>query len=218
MICMSSSGPSPTPRSAPEPDRSGTAITPPGLLVDPATLDQLSARDRILHTAHDLFYRDGIRATGIDRVIAESRVTKVTFYRHFPSKNELIVQYLTLRHERWMGWFTDALQRHGGQGVPALVESLREWLASPTFRGCAFLNSVSEMGTSLPEAVSLTAQHKDDMREAIGTLLPASPQRKRQAAALALAVDGAIVQTQFTGASEEPLRQLKWLGERVVSG
>jgi len=50
----------------------------------------LPARERILLTAHELFYRDGIRATGIDRVIAESGVTKVTFYRHFPSKNDLI--------------------------------------------------------------------------------------------------------------------------------
>jgi AcrR family transcriptional regulator len=198
------------------------SLPPPGLLVDPETLDTLAARDRILHTAHDLFYRDGIRATGIDRVIAESRVTKVTFYRHFPSKNDLIIQYLQLRHERWMAWFTDALQRHGGAGaggagVSALTETLREWLASPNFRGCAFLNSVSEMGTSLPEAVTLTAQHKDEMRSAIQALLPASPQRKRMAAALALAVDGAIVQTQFSGDSHEPLRQLKWLGERIVS-
>ncbi len=198
-------------------DSSPGPVAPPGLLVDPATLDSLPARDRILHTAHDLFYRDGIRATGIDRVIAESHVTKVTFYRHFPSKNELIVHYLALRHERWMGWFVDALQRHGGQGVTALVAGLQEWLASPSFRGCAFLNSVSEMGTSLPEAISITAQHKEDMRDAIGTLLPASPQRKRQAAALALAVDGAIVQTQFTGNCDEPLRQLQWLGERIVA-
>ena len=60
-----------------------------------------SARDRILRTAHDLFYRDGIRATGIDRVIAESGVAKLTFYRHFPSKNDLIRAYLDYRHQRW---------------------------------------------------------------------------------------------------------------------
>ena len=73
----------------------------------------LSARDRILGTAHDLFYRDGIRATGIDRLIAESGVTKVTFYRHFPSKNDLVRAFLDLRHARWMAWFVDALGRRG---------------------------------------------------------------------------------------------------------
>ena len=76
------------------------------------------ARERILLAAHDLFYLDGIRATGIDRVIAESGVTKVTFYRHFPSKNDLICEFLEYRHRRWMAWFTDALQRHGGEDGP----------------------------------------------------------------------------------------------------
>jgi len=55
-----------------------------------ADLNALPARQRILLTAHDLFYQEGIRATGIDRIIKESGVTKVTFYRHFPSKNDLI--------------------------------------------------------------------------------------------------------------------------------
>ena len=78
----------------------------------PPGWQDLPARDRLLHTAHALFYRDGIRATGIDRVIAESGVTKVTFYRHFPSKNDLICAYLEYRHTGWMAWFGDALQRH----------------------------------------------------------------------------------------------------------
>ena len=76
----------------------------------PPGWQDLPARDRLLHTAHALFYRDGIRATGIDRVIAESGVTKVTFYRHFPSKNDLICAYLEYRHTGWMAWFGDALQ------------------------------------------------------------------------------------------------------------
>ncbi|MBC8948429.1 hypothetical protein Xets_01100 [Xenorhabdus sp. TS4] len=68
------------------------------------------ARERILKTAHMLFYRDGIRATGIDRIIKESEVTKVTFYRHFPSKNDLILAFLDYRHELWIQWFKKSLQ------------------------------------------------------------------------------------------------------------
>ncbi|HFJ8955946.1 TPA: TetR/AcrR family transcriptional regulator, partial [Serratia liquefaciens] len=64
----------------------------------------LPPRQRILLTAHDLFYRDGVRATGIDRIISESGVAKVTFYRHFPSKNELIEAFLAYRHEQWLSW------------------------------------------------------------------------------------------------------------------
>ena len=65
-----------------------------------ATSTALPPRERILRTAHDLFYRDGIRATGIDRVIAESGVAKVTFYRQFPSKDDLVLAYLDFRHAR----------------------------------------------------------------------------------------------------------------------
>src|SRR5260221_4859801 len=98
-----------------------------------------NARDRILHTAHRLFYAHGIRATGIDRVIAEAGVTKVTFYRHFPSKNALICAFLDYRHQRWMAWFIEALQRHGsasqGRGLDALVPALAEWFPDGSFHG-----------------------------------------------------------------------------------
>ena len=63
-------------------------------------LSELAPPERILLTAHDLFYRDGIRATGIDRVIAESGVAKKTFYRYFPSKDDLIVAFLEYRHRQ----------------------------------------------------------------------------------------------------------------------
>lgn len=156
----------------------------------------LPARERILRTAHDLFYLEGIRATGIDRVIAESGVTKVTLYRHFPSKNELILAFLNYRHERWMSWFDAALQRHGQAhpGTQALVPALAEWFAHPHYRGCAFINAVAEIGPALPEAVVCAQQHKQALAERIAALLPAdAPQRELRARALAQAVDGAIV-------------------------
>lgn len=154
------------------------------------------ARERILTTAHDLFYRDGIRATGIDAVIAAAGVTKVTFYRHFASKNDLIVAYLEYRHERWMRWFTDALRRHGGS-VRALVPALAEWFRSADYRGCAFINGVSEIAPALPQVVEITRRHKADMERAIAGLLPGGRRRASLARALALAVDGSIVQAQF---------------------
>lgn len=182
----------------------------------------LSARDRILHTAHDLFYADGLRATGIDRVIAEAGVTKVTFYRHFPSKNDLILAYLNLRHERWMGWFTEALQRHGGatKGVQVLVPVMKEWFrgeALGQFRGCAFLNGVSELGPALPAVIELTRQHKQAMTAAIEALLPPAGPRKRTAEALATALDGAIVHSQYTAEPAPALRALQFIVDRAVS-
>ena len=160
------------------------------------TSHSASAHDRILLTAHDLFYRNGIRATGIDRVIAESGVAKQTFYRHFPSKNDLIRAYLDYRHQRWMAWFTEALSRHG-QNASAIGRALAEWLHSPEFRGCAFLNSVSELSGAFPEVTEVTRAHKAGMTSAIAAVLPASRQRTKQALAIAVAFDGAILRAQF---------------------
>ena len=66
---------------------------------------QPSARDHILDTAKRLFYRDGFRATGIDRIVAESGVAKMSLYRHFPSKDDLIAAFLDWRHAHWTAWF-----------------------------------------------------------------------------------------------------------------
>ncbi|CCD40212.1 Transcriptional regulator, TetR family [Candidatus Paraburkholderia kirkii UZHbot1] len=167
----------------------------------------LSPDARILHTAHDFFYRDGIRTTGIDRMIAESGVAKKTFYRYFPSKDDLIVAFLDYRHEVWMAWFRDALQRHSG-ALSALVPALAEWFGSEAYRGCAFINSVVEVGGTLPRAVDITRRHKRDMTAAIRALMPTSRAAKADAQALALAVDGAIVAAQFADSPADALKAL----------
>lgn len=165
-------------------------------------------RERILLTAYELFYREGVRATGIDRVIAESGVAKVTFYRYFPSKNMLILEFLEYRHQRWMAWFVDALQRHGGS-VKALAPALAEWLTGNNFRGCAFINSVGELGGSMPEVLDITRRHKQEMEDVIAGLLPASRHRKRDAQALSVAVDGAIIRAQYDESADAALSSLE---------
>ena len=171
------------------------------LLAPIADIKDLPARERLLHTAHRLFYRDGIRSTGIDRVIAESGVTKVTFYRHFPSKNDLVCAYLEYRHVLWMGWFADALQRHGrvkdGAGLGALAPALTEWFGREDFRGCAFINTVSELGDTVPEVNAIARRHKQDMADLLVTLLPPSATRAQDAQAVALVVEGATVRVQL---------------------
>lgn len=180
----------------------------------PADFSNRPARERILLTAHDLFYRDGIRATGIDKVIAESGVTKVTFYRHFPSKNDLIRAFLEYRHRRWMDWFVDALQRHGakpGGGLAPLVAVLEEWFRNPVYRGCAFINTVAELGGALPDVVEICRSHKQDMVEVIAGLLPDNESRRRVANAAAIAIDGAIVRAQLESNSANERESLQSL-------
>ncbi|MEJ2591142.1 MAG: TetR/AcrR family transcriptional regulator [Candidatus Thiodiazotropha sp.] len=174
----------------------------------------LTARERILLTAHDLFYREGVRATGIDRIIAQSGVAKVTFYRHFPSKNDLVLAFLEYRHEHWMTWFTDALRRHGGD-VEALVPVMAEWFGSGEYRGCAFINSVGELGGDLPGVVEIARRHKQDMADAIAELLPPSRWRKPMASDMALVIDGAIVRVQMERDPDAALLSLKRVLKRM---
>ena len=176
----------------------------------------LAPAERILLTAHDLFYRDGIRATGIDRVIADSGVAKKTFYRYFPSKNDLIVAFLEYRHDNWMKWFDSALERHGGN-LSALVPALAEWFESDAYRGCAFINSVVEVGGTQPEAVEISRRHKADMAASIRKLLPPSRTTKADALALAVAVDGAIVAAQFEASPAAALKSLARLVRAIGS-
>lgn len=169
------------------------------------------ARERILLTAHELFYREGIRATGVDRVIAEAGVAKLTFYRHFPGKNDLVLAVLEHRHTCWMAWFNAALARHrpgNGSALAALVPTVAEWLRDEQFRGCAFLNAVGELGGTLPEVVSICRRHKQEMTATIAKLLPASRQHMRQANAIAIAVDGTIAHAQFEPDAKAPLKAL----------
>jgi len=129
-------------------------------------------------------------------------VAKLTFYRHFASKDDLVRAFLDYRHERWMAWFVDALGRHGavpGGGLAPLADALGEWFADPAFRGCAFINTVAEVGASLPGAVAQAHRHKQDMTGVIAHLLPTGPRQQAAARSAAVAVDGAIVQAQMAG-------------------
>ena len=185
------------------------------MTASPRPRRQSAARQRILETAHDLFYRDGVRATGIDRVIAEAEVTKVTFYRHFHSKGELIEEFLAYRHERWMSWFVEALARHGG-GPTAIAAALEEWLQKPEFRGCAFINVVAELPDGGTQIAAIARNHKDDMRRAIAQVLPTSPRRAQLAASLALAFDGAIVRAQMDGSAAQAVASFREVGRALL--
>jgi AcrR family transcriptional regulator len=169
---------------------------------------------RILLVAHDLFYRRGIRATGIDQVIAESGVAKRTFYRHYPAKNDLILAFLEYRHRTFIAWLDDALARHGST-PRAIAPALQEWFKRDDFRGCAFINTVVEFGEALPAAFAISIGHKREMSAVIENLFPAKgKQTVADARALAVAIDGAIVGVQFGESPDDVLKSL----ERLIEG
>ncbi|WP_307796192.1 TetR/AcrR family transcriptional regulator [Amycolatopsis sp. 195334CR] len=104
------------------------------------------ARSRLLATATRLFYVEGIRAVGIDRIVAEAKVTRATLYRHFPGKDELIVGYLREADQAIRDQIGAILARElpAPETLLAIAASIAEGIRSPGFRGCAFLNAAAE--------------------------------------------------------------------------
>ncbi len=168
----------------------------------------LSARERILETALRLFYAEGVRATGIDRIIAESGVAKMSFYRHFPSKSDLVCAFLEARHLRWMAWFTarvSALSTGNARSLPVVADALGEWFKQHDFRGCAFINVMVE--TVAPDAAEriIAARHKDELLAQLVALAHRDGLCEPQASGrlALLIVEGAIVRAHMTGAGAQ---------------
>jgi len=134
---------------------------------------QSEARQRIINTALDVFYRQGYLATGINQVIAEAGVSKNTFYYYFPSKDDLCVAYLQERHKIWMGWLLDALNAHPApyEKLTGLFDFLDKWLRECDFRGCAFLNIATEVPDINHRIRKEVIQHKDELRKLFHQLL-----------------------------------------------
>nr|WTA70117.1 TetR/AcrR family transcriptional regulator [Micromonospora sp. NBC_00855] len=113
---------------------------------DEPTARPSEARSKLLRTATRIFYAEGIHSVGVDRIIAEAKVTRATFYRHFPSKDDLILAYLREVHQLERGMVDEALAANRSPVDPllAIAGSIAQNIQSPGFRGCAFLNAAAE--------------------------------------------------------------------------
>jgi len=114
------------------------------------TDDRVSeARERLLAVAYDLFSRKGIRAVGVDTIIAQAGVAKMTFYRHFPSKDDLVLAFLQRRERLWThAWLEDEITRRAstpGDRLLAIFDVFHEWFQRDDFEGCSFINVLLEM-------------------------------------------------------------------------
>jgi AcrR family transcriptional regulator len=144
--------------------------------VDGKSLDALAPRERILKTASDLFYRLSINAVGIDRIIAESGVAKMTFYKHFPSKAKLIATYLRHTKAMWFQMLATATEKPGLSGterVLAIFDAIDEPLRAPTFRGCSFTRGLAEFGpeANTPEVQAAIAEYFTELQELVASLI-----------------------------------------------
>ena len=156
------------------------------------------ARQRIVESAERLFYAEGIRSVGIDRIIAEAGVAKMTLYNHFASKDDLILAVLQYREEQVNDMFAKSMQRHlrkGRDRLDAFFAALKGWFKSSGFRGCSFINACVELADADHPASQFSATHKELFRDMLEGILEESVGDKAVvlAPAVSLLVEGAIV-------------------------
>ncbi len=168
------------------------------------TRESSEARQRVLETADRLFYQEGIRAVGIDRIIAEAGVAKMSLYKHFPSKDDLILAVLQYREEGVRAFFGSAMERHGKKAktpLRAFFAALKEWFETPGFRGCAFQNAAAELADPAHAGAEFVRGHKQRFGEFLRGLVEAAVGKTaaKVAPAVALLVEGAIVTAVIQG-------------------
>jgi AcrR family transcriptional regulator len=164
----------------------------------------LSFRQRLLETADRLFYAEGVRNVGIDKVIAEAGVAKMTLYTHFPSKDVLIMAVLQYREEKVLTFFAEAVARHGKRTkdkLRAFFAALKEWFESPGFRGCAFQNAAVELADPAHAGTRFVRDHKRRFTEILRGFVEESVGKlaAKLVPMVALLVEGALVTAEVSG-------------------
>jgi AcrR family transcriptional regulator len=134
----------------------------------------VAARERILSSAYDLFARHGVRAVGVDEVIRRARVAKATLYRHFASKDELVLAFLQQREQLWTrDWVEAEARRRGETGeerLLAIFDLFDEWFRREDFEGCSFINVLLEANDRTTPIGRASAEHLANIRSIVRQL------------------------------------------------
>ena len=161
-------------------------------------------RERLLAVASDLFYRQGIRSVGVDEIVAEANVAKMSLYRSFASKDELAAAYLMERDERYWRWWDGIVAKHPGdprRQIEALFRSLAERTTHPKWRGCPFTNAATEFPEPDHPARKIAEANKRELQRRLRALAEAAGARRPAALAdqLVLLFEGAYTTAQTFG-------------------
>ncbi len=188
-----------------------SAKTPDGQLKDTAAaqIEDLSPKERILKTAAGLFYKHGVNSIGIDRIIAESGVAKMTFYRHFPSKRSLVAEYLAASEKAWqrlLDQFTADTSKPALERLLAIFDALEQTIKYSGFHGCPFIKTLAEFGPERkdPEVQEQLDSHFAGMEAMVARLLKdiRPKDSKKLVAPLMSLICGTIVVAQATGRTD----------------
>lgn len=179
------------------------------------------ARERILAAAAEHYYADGIRATSADRLIAAAQVSKVTFYRHFPTKEVLVAAYLSLTAAQEVEALTDARARLAGDPGAVLqwyADTIGALSCGAGFRGCPFINAAAELPETDHPGRSVVDEHRRWLLGQAGELLAElgidhSDARAHQ---LMMLRDGAMVAGYVGRAPEQVAADLTAAGRAII--
>jgi AcrR family transcriptional regulator len=137
-----------------------------------------TGRARLVHAAIELFYSDGFQAVGVDQILAAAGVTKTTFYKHFESKDDLLVAAIAQRDQWEMQAWTSAVEKLAGDDpraqLLAFFDVLDVWFNAPDFRGCQFINAAAEFPNPRDPVHAVAAEHKRKNRDLFRDLAAAA--------------------------------------------
>jgi AcrR family transcriptional regulator len=177
--------------------------------------------ERLLTVANELFCREGINATGIKQVLAESGVARRTLYKHFGSKENLVRAVLERESLLWLDWFRLQVTRRGPASLDRLFgifDVLEIWFEDPAFFGCAFINAVIENSKYDETIRHLALAHRERTTRFIAEVAREADVQDAEVLAeqFGLLIDGAIV-AAVTLRSPEPARQARTAAQRLVA-
>ncbi|MDB5780324.1 TetR/AcrR family transcriptional regulator [Caballeronia mineralivorans] len=174
-------------------------------------MDGATAQEQLLDAAENLFYRDGIRAISVDAVVERAGVNKMSVYRQFSSKDDLVVAYLTRMDARFRERVERSIAKHAGEPAKALVQSITDLVeraSNPDYRGCPFVNVACEFADREHPARVSVAHNKQYLMARLLELSAAAGAADPQllADSLALLVEGVYATSQTFGPGCGPMR------------
>jgi AcrR family transcriptional regulator len=144
----------------PAPRSDGQAARRPSARDDP--------RERIIATAYRLFCHRGVQATGVDRIVAEAGVAKMTLYRHFRSKDELVIAVLERREELWSrDWLEREVERRAdtpSERLLAIFDAFDDWFRQSDYESCLFISTLLEYHDATSPVGAASAMHLANVR------------------------------------------------------
>jgi AcrR family transcriptional regulator len=181
---------------------------------------QKRAGEKIFEVAADLFYRESIRSVGVETIVKQADVSKITLYRNFESKDDLIVAYLTNRNaDYWRA--LDRLMAKASTPrarLLCLVDYIADRASTPGYRGCPFINYAAEFPDASHPGHRIVAANKQEMRQRLLRLAEAMKAKRpaQLADALFLLIEGAYASSQTLGGRKGPAANLSWAVEALV--